>query len=57
MKQKKENNKEQKLVKLKARKLLTEKMNDTKSQFFEKYKIDKPLARLTERRPKLPISG
>ena len=48
MKQKKEN-KEWKLVKLKAGKLLTEEMNDIKIQFFEKYEIDKPLARLTKR--------
>ena len=47
MKQKKEN-KEWKLVKLKAGKLLTEEMNDIKIQFFEKYEIDKPLARLTK---------
>lgn len=44
MNPKKENNKEQKLMELKAGKQLTEKMIDTKSQFFEKQKMDKPLS-------------
>lgn len=50
MKQKKENNKDQKLMELKAGKQLTEKMTDAKASSLKNGKMDKPLARLPKRK-------